>query len=298
MGENIKLPPPPTKTPFKDEKTGQNSTVWTTWLFNLYRQVQQNMSSDFYADIAAGNIPGHFSVNKFGAASSGIQTSRTDIWDRADATPTQQIWLAPTAARVHQIASTSVNDAAAGTGGQTMRVYGLTSWDTAEVSEDISLNGVTNVPTTNSYVIIHRMKLLTWGSGGTNAGIITATADTDTTITAQINIAWGQTEMAIYGIPSIQTAYMTKWRHSINKSSGAAADATFYMVYNPNPDDLTTGFIVKDINGLQTDGITSQEFEYMPPKVFEGPGILKIQSESSVNDLDGDSSFDMYLVNN
>ena len=45
----------------------------------------------FGLDAARGLIPGVSTVNKFGRAPSGIQTSATDVWDRADSTPTQHV---------------------------------------------------------------------------------------------------------------------------------------------------------------------------------------------------------------
>jgi len=58
---------------------------------------------DFALQVARDVVTGIGCVSKFGAAPSGIQTTSTDIWSRANATPTQQIWLAPTAARYIQL---------------------------------------------------------------------------------------------------------------------------------------------------------------------------------------------------
>ena len=100
---------------------------------------------DSSLDAAAGNIDGVSTVNKYGVAIAGIQTSATDIWDRADLTPTQQIWLAPTAARIHTIASTSVNDTTGGTGANSVIISYLSDWDTAETTETVTGDFVSEV---------------------------------------------------------------------------------------------------------------------------------------------------------
>lgn len=251
-------------------------------------------------DIARGAVAGMSAVNKFGAAPDGIQTTATDVWDRADATPTQQIWLAPTAARVHAIVSTSTDDdgAPVGLGARTIRVYGLTAWNAAETSEDITMDGTTPVNTVSSYVIIHRMKVLTSGATSINVGTITATAATDGTVTAAILPNNGQTEMAIYGVPSTQSAYICRWGCNIDKASGLVATCDFRLMVNENPDVQTTNFIRKDDISLQSTGTNQFDREYCVPYKIAGPAIIKVQGIASSADLDGESGFDLVLVTN
>jgi hypothetical protein len=256
-------------------------------------------------DIATGNVPGYTHVNKYGIAIDGIQATATDVWDRADATPTQQIWLAPTAARTHQIKSTSTADdgtpEGAGASAQAVRIWGLTSWSSKEVSEDVILNGTANVPTANQYVIIHRMKVIEVGSTyNINAGVITATADTDSTITAQINIGKGQTNMAIYGIPSTQTGYMTGWDVNAHNTGAVATalEVDFNLLVNERPDLNTTVFINKSNTGTVSSGDTSDERKYEPAKVFAGPCIIKFQATASTPDTEASAEFDLILKDN
>lgn len=258
-----------------------------------------SVSGDPRLDIPRGLIPGETSVNKFGRALSGVQTTDTDIWDRADAAPTQQIWLPPTQARIHNIVSDDAKDDGdpAGNGARTIQVYGLTDWNTAEVSEVLTMNGAGGVNTGNAYVIIHRMKVLTWGSEGPNVGTLRAVAAVDGTNTAQINSGEGQTQMAIYGVPSVVTAYMTQYYVSAIKAALSVSIGSSILV-NTIPDDQLLGYLVKHTQGILTDGASYFTHEFNPYFKITGPAIIKIQAIGSAADIDVSAGFDLILVEN
>lgn len=380
-----------------------------TILTNVLNSFVNAQGIDFDLAVSCGKINDVKAVNKFGHAPAGIQITVSDIWDLANATPTQQIWLAPTAARIHALVSTDTVDTAGlgtltltglpldtetvtigskvytfqtvltdvdgnvligatasdsidnliagimltagagttyaasmtagddvvatvgagdtmlvydqqsatlsttegltngswgastitpGTGARKIKIYGLTDWNSAETNETIIMHGDVAVNTVNSYVIIHRMEALTYGTSGPNAGTITATAATDSTITAVMLIGNGQTEMAIYGVPSTKKLALKRWRCNIDKNIGAVASADFQIRVNESPNIQSTIFIRKHDISLQSTGSTMFESDFNPPLNFPGPCILKIAAIGSAADLDGESSFDGYLIDN
>ena len=254
---------------------------------------------------AKGEGTGQYSINKYGRSTNVDSGINTDIWDRANATDDQDVWVAPTEARVHAIVSTSDEDSAPGgvvaegTGAKTIQVYGLPSWSEREISEVITMDGTTAVNTVNSYVIIHRMKVLTKGgnAGGPNVGVITATAATDSTVTAQINAAEGQTQMCIYGIPSIQTLYMTNFYCDMLKS-GSAARAIISLLVNPEPDSELINFLVKTTRNVERDGTSSWQHFYNTYNKIEGPAIIKIRANGSAANLDISGGFGGIILDN
>ena len=368
---------------------------------------------DLSLEIARGKIPGISHVNKYGRAIDGVQTIPTDIWDRADSTPTQPIWLAPTAARIHTIVSAHVNDVtgegtltltgqpadtqtcttgtkvytfqtvltnvdgnvliganasatidnliaainlAAGSGttyaalttageedveaaagaGDTMTLWDHTSsaiattdtmdnaswgaantingpgavavevhylpdWDTPEAVETIYMHGTVGVEMSSAAVIIHRMKIIANGTAyGINVGAITATAAVDATITAQVDAGEGQTGMAVYGIPSIQTAYMTGYMIGSHDSvnPGTPVEVDFNLLVNEHPDVNPAVFINKSNLGIITTGDSAETRNYNPYKIIPGPAIIKFQGTATANDTEGTAEFDLILVDN
>ena len=281
----LDLDPPPSVAKLWDWK-------WIEWLNRLYEYVKANMTTNFALEVAKGNIAGHASVQKFGRNQDIASGAQEDIWDGG------ATWVAPTQARIHQIVSTSTSDdgAPVGVGARTIQVYGLTSWATKEVSEVIIMNGTTNVPTTNSYVIIHRMKVLTKGASDVNVGVITATADTDGTVTARMEIGFGQSQMAIYGVPSIQKAYVFRFYSNVLKAAGTVEVDNLLLV-NPEPDVELLNFIIKHTFANSNVSMNTQ-IHLALPKVFAGPCIIKMAAIPDANSTDVGGGFDAYIVDN
>lgn len=228
---------------------------------------------DFHLEVALGNISGYKSVNKFGEASDCDTGVTTDLWDGADGVTSTDAWVRPTAARIHQLSSSSANDTGAGTGARTIKVYGLTAWtDTEETIETLTLLGGTDVPTANAYVIIYRMYVVTAGILETNDGIITAIADTDSTITAMIRVNLGQTLMAIYGIPTGQSLAIESMHTGMLANSSANSEGALVVITDPAGEaaqrTLRTWNFRRDSPYI---------VNIDPPLVIHGPAILKIQ---------------------
>ncbi len=250
-------------------------------------------------EIARGNVPGHFVDNQHGRASKVDNGIETDVWDRANATDNQAIYIAPTEARIHQIVSSSASDDGSplGVGARTISVIGLTSWDTREIAEVITLNGVTNVPTVNAYVIINHMEVLTKGVTSINVGIITATADVDGTISAQINAEQGEAQMAILGVPSIQDAFITNY-YGVAIKNAAAVNVKVELLGNPNPNEELLNFVIHHTIDTESDGSSNVQHIFNPYRKFEGPTFLKVRANASANNTDVSAGFDAILVDN
>ena len=152
-------------------------------------------------------------------------------------------------------------------------------------------------PTTAAYVIIHRMEVITSGGTSRNIGEITATATDDATVTARIRALEGQTQMVIYGIPSTQTLYMGRLYGNLIKGN-VAGGCSMALKYNPEPQTQLTKFNTKHTFGITSTGTSALTINYSSPKVFSGPGILKLQATSTANDMDVSGGFDAVLVTN
>ena len=121
---------------------------------------QNGRYEPFELQVARGQITWHTRLFQFGA-NTNIQTSTSTVWSG-----TTSNYVYPASATVMKISSSDANDASAGTGAQTVNIFGLDA-NYAEISETVSLNGQTAVNTIGSYLRINQLVVLTAGSGGT-----------------------------------------------------------------------------------------------------------------------------------
>jgi hypothetical protein len=201
------------------------------------------------------------------------------------------VYVPPTTDRIHNIAG-GVNDTAIGTGARTVLVMGLNA-SFAEVTETVIMNGTTNVATVNSYVFISRLVVLTAGSVQTNDGVITATAQTDGTISARIDVGFGQSSLCVHQVPAGKTAYMFKVYGSMNVgTTGATADIHL----------MTKAFggawIKRGSIGLSIDATSYGERTFILPLPITEKTLIKLQADSDIANCDISGGFDLVLVNN
>jgi hypothetical protein len=181
---------------------------------NLYTsQTQFGKNEDFELEVARGLIPGHSTVNIYGAQGA-VSTTYIPLWENATA------YTYPSSAATMHVAS-SVNTGS-DKSGTTVLVQGLGSNYTL-ISETVTLNGTTAVTTTNSYLRINSMSVST----GAPTGTITLKDLTDTTTYAQINPTIGRTQMSIYSVPAGYTFYLSRI-DAYTSLNGATADYNIY----------------------------------------------------------------------
>lgn len=242
-----------------------------------------------------GLLTGTFSVNKYGrnpdidqkGSTTAVDIGR-DIWDGGIGGAAK--WVPPTAARIHQVASSNDEDGGAGgdTGALTIIIFGLDS-NFSLIQEVLALNGTTDVPTTNAYIMIHRMYVLTAGSAEKNIGDIEATADVDSTVTAKITAINGQTAMAIYQVPLNHIGYIHSFFGSLNKVGGAGTFADLALMIKL----FGAVWTVHQSIDLTTEGSPHGQHKFHHPLQVPEKTLIKMVGDPSKDAQDMSSGFSL-----
>ena len=170
---------------------------------------------------ALGELPETVIWNKWGYNADVDSAAPETIWTEGG-----RVSLLSSAQQMN-IASTSTADDGdpAGTGANTLRIWGVDG-SFNEITEDVTLDGTTNVLTTQSFRGINRMSITSAGTGMQNAGTITAKDATSATTQAAIPATEGSTQHAFFFTAAGKAALADWLWINVNKITGASPVVT------------------------------------------------------------------------
>lgn len=189
-----------------------NGSLWTTHI--------HPKGMDFYTAVGLGLIPGCRRVTALGNNPDvDLATLPEDVWSGGGLYP----WM--TASTSLEIVSTSVNDAAAGTGARTVLIQGL-DINYVEVSQTVTLNGTTPVAIPTQLFRINSALIMSAGSGKVNAGDINIRDAGAGTVRAIIPLGYGITRQSVYTVPAGHTLSIHSQFFNNIRSGGTVRDTT------------------------------------------------------------------------
>ena len=241
---------------------------------------------DYLVEVSRGNVPGASCILKFGM-NEDIDTGSIpeEVWSYGGA------YTFPTAAAIVRVTSTSAADTSAGTGARTITVEGLDS-NYAEVSVDVTMNGLSNVDTTQTFIRVHRAFVKTAGTSEYNVGGIRIVHQgTGTPVVAEIPATYGQTEMAIYTIPAGKSGYLTSFSGSITKKNAGIATIELWQ-----RDAVSPVRKLQSSMSVSVDGTTTYSKDFSFKKFTEKTDIYVRCSYVSANDMSVFSNFGLILI--
>jgi len=174
---------------------------------------------DYHYEVALGSLSGQTTWNKWGY-NEDIDTGTETVWSVGGT------FARMTSATTLDITSSDANDTSAGTGAQSIIIWGVDG-DYNQQTEVVTMNGATIVTTSNSWLGVNRISIYAAGSGGVNAGNITAVVTAGGTTQAQIPAGEGSTQHAFFFVAANSTALMD-WLHinAIKTSGGSKPEVT------------------------------------------------------------------------
>ena len=183
--------------------------------------------------LAMGEIVGQTDFFKYGKnIDIGTLSDPEDVWHGGGL----YIGFPTGAAETLEIFSSDAADSSGGTGARTVSIQQLQD-STGLPMPDITLtlNGVTPVSLgAQTYRRCTRVKVLTAGTGGANAGALTLRHTTTTTnIFAVMPVLSNQTAICAYSVPLGFTLYVDYVQMLLSRASGAAGSANVSLRARP-----------------------------------------------------------------
>ena len=217
--------------------------------------------------IARGLIRGASHINKFGYNSSVGATFET-VWDGSN------LYTYIGTAGTALVTSSNTSDDNNGT----VEIQGLdANYNVQTVTATIGGSA-----TTETFIRVFRVKMLTANTGTSNVGTITVTVDS--TAAAIISPTKGQTLMAVYTIPAGKKGYLLKLQGNLEK----AKESEFQLMARP----FGGAFNIKGKFGSSGDVIN---YDYPVPLEFDEKTDIEVQVRAGATTAAG-ALFDIILL--
>lgn len=226
--------------------------------------------TDFYTEVAKGNVAGHSLVHKFGrndAVPNGTWAFVNLLGHTA--------WPLSAATTV-RVKAGNAADTAAGAGAREITVQGIDS-TLAEVTSVLATAGASaSSNSTESYWRVHRAWVSSAGTyGAANTAAVVIENSGGGTDLIQIGVEEGQTQFAGFTIPTGKTGYFVSV--SITVDAGKAADIAIYTRANMN--DTSAPMSSKRLK-LFFDGVLGTHSLNPDSPIFSMPALTDIWVEA------------------
>jgi len=282
---SFKLDPPPSTL---KEFTFQ----WKNWLNNLYVWLKINMGTDFYTEVAKGNVAGHSLLHKFG---SSLLTTDQRVVSQTGTYET------PLSVTELEIVSSDAGDTAAGLGAQEVFLMGLDA-SFKEITTTVVMNGLTPVIIDTEFIRLYRWYVSRSGTyasstASSHIGSLTIQESGGGTvwdIMPSTPLPYGQSSIGAYTIPIGKTGYLLS--KQIFVDSTKSADIFFFKRENAN--DVVapyTGIRRLLENEIGVAGTLTMNFR-SPKGPFVGPCDVGFFGSVEVNTAFTSVEFELLLV--
>ena len=172
----------------------------------------RTISTDYLYEIAEGNIEGHEAWVNFGYSGT-VGTGSTDIWSKTG------VYTFPGTPIQMAVSSSSDEDAAAGTGVQTVHIHYLDG-NFVENVGTVILNGTALVNTAGTNIYrINRVEAAAVGTYGKAVGAISVTGTAGTVFYDNISAGFLQSRNSAYTVPAGKSLYIVSVHGAYGHSS-------------------------------------------------------------------------------
>ena len=239
----------------------------------VYSITQSGLYEPFDVQVARGAVAWHSTVNIYGAQTA-VGVSTIPIWENATA------YTYPVAATLMNLVSTVAGDV-----GMTILINGLDAGYN-QISETVTLNGTTVVPTVSSFFRINGMFV----ASGAPTGVITLKNLANTVTYSQIAANFGRSQAAIYTVPAGYTFLLSRV-DAYSSTNGFTAD---YIVYR-NQTISSAGVTTFTQQAPFTGNYNARR---VMPRPFLEKTDIQLQARASANSYYVSIAAEGYLVKN